>query len=223
MEPVPEPALAADVAGETDAAGTGAGAQGAGETGAGAEPAAEIEAEVAVDGRAAVVASIVVNGEVVVPVPSPDDGVEPGSPPAAEVEVDVEAVEVDEVVAVAEVLEVADDDEVEAVEVEVEAVEVEVTEVVEVELVGDAVDDDVLQVTDDDVLQVTDEGLAIGYDALLAAAEQVLDDVDGALVRLQDGTYGRCEVCDDGIADDRLAAEPTARTCERHLPLAHAG
>jgi RNA polymerase-binding transcription factor DksA len=209
MEPVPEPALAADVAGETDAAGTGAGAQGAGETGAGAEPAAEIEAEVAVDGRAAVVASIVVNGEVVVPVPSPDDGVEPGSPPAAEVPESPPAAEVEV--------------DVEAVEVEVEAVEVEVAEVVEVELVGDAVDDDVLQVTDDDVLQVTDEGLAIGYDALLAAAEQVLDDVDGALVRLQDGTYGRCEVCDDGIADDRLAAEPTARTCERHLPLAHAG
>ena len=50
----------------------------------------------------------------------------------------------------------------------------------------------------------------------------MLDDVDGALGRLQDGTYGRCEVCDDGISDDRLAAEPTARTCERHLPLAHA-
>jgi DnaK suppressor protein len=72
------------------------------------------------------------------------------------------------------------------------------------------------------VVDVVDEGIAIGYDALLAAAEQVLDDVDGALGRLQDGSYGRCEVCDDGIADDRLAVEPTARTCERHLPLAHA-
>ncbi|HEY1733815.1 MAG TPA: TraR/DksA C4-type zinc finger protein [Acidimicrobiales bacterium] len=67
-----------------------------------------------------------------------------------------------------------------------------------------------------------DGAIGIGYDALLAAAEHVLDDVDGALARLQDGTYGRCEVCDDGIADERLVAEPTARTCERHLPLAHA-
>jgi DnaK suppressor protein len=68
----------------------------------------------------------------------------------------------------------------------------------------------------------TEVEIGIGYDALLAAAEHVLDDVDGALARLQDGTYSHCDVCGDGIADERLAAEPTARTCERHLPLAHA-
>jgi hypothetical protein len=92
---------------------------------------------------------------------------------------------------------------------------------------GEAVDDvveavEVVEVVDDDEVEGPDEGLAIGYDELLAAAEQVLDDVDSALARLQDGTYGRCEVCNDGITDDRLAAVPTARTCERHLPLAHA-
>jgi len=61
-----------------------------------------------------------------------------------------------------------------------------------------------------------------GYEQRLAEAEQVLDDVDGALVRLRDGTYGSCEVCGDAIADDLLAVRPTARACERHLPLAEA-
>jgi RNA polymerase-binding transcription factor DksA len=62
-------------------------------------------------------------------------------------------------------------------------------------------------------------GLSIGqsYDSLLAAAERVLDEVDGALVRLREGGYGTCEVCGDVIADDHLETWPTARTCERHL------
>jgi RNA polymerase-binding transcription factor DksA len=58
------------------------------------------------------------------------------------------------------------------------------------------------------------------YGALLADAEQVLDEIDHALARLDDGTYDTCEVCGGLIADDRLAAAPTARTCESHLPLA---
>ena len=104
--------------------------------------------------------------------------------------------------------------------VEVDIVEVvDTVEVVEVEIVVDAGEAEQSTGADE---PVAEGGLAISYDALLAAAEQVLDDVDGALARLQDGTYGRCEVCNDGITDDRLAAVPTARTCERHLPLAHA-
>ncbi len=62
-----------------------------------------------------------------------------------------------------------------------------------------------------------------GYERLLAEAEQVLDDVDAALARLRDGSYGNCEVCGDTIADDLLSVRPTARACERHLPLAAAG
>jgi DnaK suppressor protein len=57
------------------------------------------------------------------------------------------------------------------------------------------------------------------YGALLADAERVLDEVDHALARLDDGTYDTCEVCGGPIADDRLVATPTARTCESHLPL----
>jgi hypothetical protein len=45
------------------------------------------------------------------------------------------------------------------------------------------------------------------------AVEAVLDQVDGALARLDDGSYGRCESCGAIIADERLAETPTARTC----------
>jgi hypothetical protein len=43
--------------------------------------------------------------------------------------------------------------------------------------------------------------------------EALLDQVDGALARLDDGSYGRCESCGTIIADARLAETPTARTC----------
>jgi hypothetical protein len=45
------------------------------------------------------------------------------------------------------------------------------------------------------------------------AVEALLDQVDGALARLDDGSYGRCESCGALIADERLAETPTARTC----------
>ncbi len=55
------------------------------------------------------------------------------------------------------------------------------------------------------------------YEALLADAGRVLDAVDAALARLADHTYGTCEACGAPIDDVRLADDPTARTCERHL------
>ena len=61
------------------------------------------------------------------------------------------------------------------------------------------------------------------YEALLTDAGRVLDAVDVALVRLADHTYGACEACGAPIAEDRLAADPTARTCERHPEFAGPG
>lgn len=46
---------------------------------------------------------------------------------------------------------------------------------------------------------------------------QLLSDVDQALQRLEVGTYGRCEVCDDPIEAERLLADPLARFCLDHL------
>ena len=42
---------------------------------------------------------------------------------------------------------------------------------------------------------------------------QELRRIDGALVRLKDGSYGQCEDCDQPIAKARLEAEPTASRC----------
>jgi DnaK suppressor protein len=40
--------------------------------------------------------------------------------------------------------------------------------------------------------------------------------VTRALERLDDGTYGRCAICDRAIDDERLEARPEADTCREH-------
>jgi DnaK suppressor protein len=55
---------------------------------------------------------------------------------------------------------------------------------------------------------------------LLEQTERELADVEDALRRLEEGTYGRCEVCGRPIPDDRLEANPTARYDVEHEPRA---
>jgi DnaK suppressor protein len=50
-------------------------------------------------------------------------------------------------------------------------------------------------------------------DALIGQAERQLEEIDAALARLADGTYGACERCGHEIPPARVAARPTARTC----------
>ena len=62
------------------------------------------------------------------------------------------------------------------------------------------------------------EGATIAFersqvDALAQQARSHLDEVDAALARLDDGSYGTCERCGGPIARARLEARPTARTC----------
>ncbi len=62
------------------------------------------------------------------------------------------------------------------------------------------------------------EGQTIAFEraqiaSLLHQARSRLDDLDVAARRLADGTYGRCERCDQPIPDERLDARPTAATC----------
>ena len=49
--------------------------------------------------------------------------------------------------------------------------------------------------------------------ALDALAERELAGIARALDRLEEGTYGTCEVCGTDIADERLVALPAATTC----------
>jgi RNA polymerase-binding protein DksA len=44
-------------------------------------------------------------------------------------------------------------------------------------------------------------------------SEHVLSSIDGALGRIDDGTYGNCLNCGTAIAEDRLAAIPWATHC----------
>jgi RNA polymerase-binding transcription factor DksA len=50
--------------------------------------------------------------------------------------------------------------------------------------------------------------------------EAELTDVEHALRRLDDGTYGICEACGSQIGDDRLDAMPEARFCLNDQALA---
>jgi len=50
-------------------------------------------------------------------------------------------------------------------------------------------------------------------EALATSLKETLDDVERALRKLDDGTYGACEQCGTAIADARLEAMPTARLC----------
>ena len=50
-------------------------------------------------------------------------------------------------------------------------------------------------------------------DALVGSLRETLLEIDAALGKLEDGTYGRCESCGQDIAEDRLEAMPAARLC----------
>ena len=62
------------------------------------------------------------------------------------------------------------------------------------------------------------EGSTIAFErsqvgALIAQAREHLAEVEAALGRTQDGTYGVCESCGQPIPSARLEARPVARTC----------
>jgi RNA polymerase-binding transcription factor DksA len=56
--------------------------------------------------------------------------------------------------------------------------------------------------------------------SILEQVEAELADVERALQRLDEGTYGTCEACGNAIADERLAAEPATRFCVGHQEMA---
>ena len=52
--------------------------------------------------------------------------------------------------------------------------------------------------------------------ALAAQLRDQLDDVERALARLDDGTYGTCEICGQPIGEARLEVMPATRFCIEH-------
>lgn len=62
------------------------------------------------------------------------------------------------------------------------------------------------------------EGTSMAVDRLSQVAvhdrlQSALADVDRALAKLAEGSYGTCDVCGDPIGDDRLEALPWAVRC----------
>jgi DnaK suppressor protein len=53
--------------------------------------------------------------------------------------------------------------------------------------------------------------------ATLALLETRYRNINRALTKLENGTYGTCEICGEPIEADRLSANPAARTCKVHL------
>jgi RNA polymerase-binding transcription factor DksA len=52
--------------------------------------------------------------------------------------------------------------------------------------------------------------------SILEQLEAEIGDLDAALRKIDEGTYGTCEVCNKEIEADRLEAIPGARTCIEH-------
>jgi RNA polymerase-binding transcription factor DksA len=57
----------------------------------------------------------------------------------------------------------------------------------------------------------------------LEDVERELREIEEALKRLDEGTYGMCEVCGRPIPDERLEADPTARYDVEHEPRSRDG
>jgi DnaK suppressor protein len=51
--------------------------------------------------------------------------------------------------------------------------------------------------------------------SLLGSEKDALDQIDGALKRIEDGSYGECEACGGKIPKSRLDAIPSAALCVR--------
>jgi DnaK suppressor protein len=67
-------------------------------------------------------------------------------------------------------------------------------------------DDHIADSASETFMRELDEGLEEN-------AEQLLEKVEGALQRLDDGTYGTCDVCGRKIPAERLQAVPYATLC----------
>jgi DnaK suppressor protein len=62
--------------------------------------------------------------------------------------------------------------------------------------------------------RMEEHGENLSEKATLAARKR---EIEHALVRMQDGTYGICEECGEKIEEERLEANPAARTCRAHM------
>lgn len=53
--------------------------------------------------------------------------------------------------------------------------------------------------------------------AVLKELEIRFNDIKDALAKIENGKYGICEISAEPIEEDRLIANPAARTCKKHM------
>ena len=51
---------------------------------------------------------------------------------------------------------------------------------------------------------------------LLVTVRRDLDDIETALAKLEEGTYGLCETCGEPLSQERLSVSPAERFCTSH-------
>jgi hypothetical protein len=51
------------------------------------------------------------------------------------------------------------------------------------------------------------------YGPVLTKVREELDEVEEAMKRVEDGSYGRCEACGNTLSTEELDASPLARRC----------
>ncbi len=64
--------------------------------------------------------------------------------------------------------------------------------------------------TDENAQEITEYSTNVAQEDVL---EKTLRDVEKALKRIEDGTYGICKYCGNPIPEKRLEARPTASSC----------
>ncbi len=80
---------------------------------------------------------------------------------------------------------------------------------------ADAVMDSFLRDQLQDRRQKLESVIAVSRDD--AGLMQLLNEVDSALARMDEGTYGLCETCHESVEKTRLLADPLVRYCLDHL------
>lgn len=53
--------------------------------------------------------------------------------------------------------------------------------------------------------------------SMLNTLQARLTDIKDALIKIENGIFGKCEVCGEPVEADRLEANTAARTCKAHM------
>jgi RNA polymerase-binding transcription factor DksA len=75
-----------------------------------------------------------------------------------------------------------------------------------------------MDIMDADENEVADRSEEMHVDSIILDELTVrYNNIVKALSKIEDGTYGSCEMCGESIEDDRLQANPSALTCKKHM------